>query len=161
MYAEINSALASLKVLTDIAKTANSMSNRIEMLDAVTTLQQQLHQALSASLATVEKQAALAERVRELESELAAASQWDRKSKDYQLRAVGAHRNHFVQAFVPSETSRAVRHWACANCFETRRISVLSALGRSYKCGVCQLELDPIIQGGSLAPIESAYDEAT
>ncbi len=167
MYAEISAALSSLKTLTDIVRAANSMSNRLEMLDAVTSVQQNLSQALAANLAGVEKQMALLQRVTELEAQVAELGLWDRKSKDYRLQAVGSSKRHFAQVYHPGTDSPQVRHWACAKCFQERQVFVLNATqgtgfhGRDgYKCPNCATVIEPSVTIGIaqvLAPIDSAY----
>ena len=159
MYAEISAALASLKTVTDLVKAAGSMANYGEMLAAVNTVQEKLSQALIANLASAEKQAALLERVRELEEEAMKLKDWEAKSKDYVLQAVGVEQRHFAQVYKPALQSAQARHWACTKCFQERKLYVLNAHGlHQYRCPNCGTEITPIIRGGSPAPIESAYE---
>ena len=68
MYAEIVAAVQSAKTLAELVKAANSLSNHSQMLTAVHSVQEKLTDALTAHLASQEKQAALAEEVRELKN---------------------------------------------------------------------------------------------
>jgi rubrerythrin len=159
MYAEISGALASLKTITELVKAAGSMSNYGEMLAAVNTVQEKLSQALVANLTSAEKQAALLERVRELEEQAVKFKDWETKSKDYVLQAVGVEQRHFAQVYKPAVQPAQARHWACTKCFEERKLYVLNAHGLlHYKCPNCGTEITPIIRGGSPAPIDSAYE---
>ena len=159
MYAEISAALTSLKTVTDMVKAMRSMANYGELLAAVNTVQEHLSQALIANLASAEKQAALLERVRELEAAAMKFKDWETKAKDYVLQAVGVQKLHFAQIYKPALKSQQARHWACAKCFADGKIYVLSMQGiHTYECPNCGTKISPIVQGGMPAPIESAYE---
>ena len=76
MYAEIVAAVQGTKTALDLVKATNGLSNYSELLGAVTAVQMKLTDAVSAALASQEKQAALAERVRELEKQVAEVEDW-------------------------------------------------------------------------------------
>ena len=159
MYAEISSALAGLKTITELAKAAGSMANYGEMLAAVNTVQEKLSMALVSNLASMEKQATQIERITELEAQIVQFKDWSAKSNDYVLQAVGAYKTDFAQVYKPSHQSPQARHWACAKCFQDSKLYVLSADGRQgYKCPNCNNGITPIVPGGTLAPIDSAYE---
>lgn len=158
MHAEIASAVASAKTALEIAKAAHSLTNYNELVAAVFEVNAKLMDATVMALASQEKHAALIEEVRTLKEELMNFKNWERESRDYTLQAVGVERRHFAQVYKPSVQTAKVHHWACAKCFQERKLYVLSANERqSYKCPNCGNEIAPIVQGGSLAPIESAY----
>ena len=159
MYAEIFAALTSLKTVTDIVKAMRSMANYGELLAAVNTVQEHLSQALVANLAGAEKQASLLERVRELEAEALKFKDWEAAAKDYVLQAVGVEQRHFAQIYKPAVESQKARHWACAKCFQEQKLYFLSEHERfGYRCPNCNASIAPIVQGGSPAPISSAYE---
>ena len=160
MYAEISSALTALKTITELTKAAKSMANYGELLDAVNTVQEQLSAALVLNLGSIEKQAAQFERIGQLEAEIMEFKDWDTKSKDYVLQAVGGYKRDFAQIYKPAHQPTQARHWACVKCFQESKIYILtsSASGHTYCCQNCKAEIGPIIPGGTLAPIESAYE---
>ena len=159
MYAEISSAIASAKTALDLAKAANGLTNYNELVTAISEVNAKLMNATAVALASQEKQSALIDEVRTLKQKLMNFENWKSESKDYVLQSVGLEKRHFAQVYKPSVQSSKDRHWACVKCFQERKLYVLSAHKRfSYKCPNCGMEIAPIIPGGTLAPIESAYE---
>lgn len=158
MYAEISSAISSAKVALDIAKAANSLSNYNELVSAVYEVNAKLMAATAVALASQEKQSALVEQVASLKQELMKLKNWERESQDYILQAVGVEQRHFAQVYKPSVNTSKARHWACVKCFQEHKIYPLSASDiHTYLCPNCHTKITPIVHGGSLAPIDSAY----
>ena len=158
MYAEISAAISSAKTALELAKAANVLANFNELVSAVSEVNTRLLAATAVALASQEKQAALLEQVASLKEELRSVSNWEALAKDYRLQAVGVEQKHFARVHRPENPSSEAKHWACAKCFQERKLYILSGHGRfDYKCPNCQSEISPIVQGGSLAPIESAY----
>jgi hypothetical protein len=158
MYAEISSAIASVKTAIDIAKAAKGLSNYNELVSALSEVNAKLMSATGVALASQEKQASLVDEVSTLKRKLMDFEGWETKSKDYVLQAVGVREQHFAQIYKPPMHSLQARHWACAKCFQERKVYILSAHGmHNYKCPNCEAEIGPIVQGGMLAPIASAY----
>lgn len=89
MYSEIVAAIQSTKTAIELVKAANGLSNYSELLTAVTAVQIKLTDAIASELASQEKQAALAERVRELEKQIAEIEDW--KKSNSTLRAFSIH----------------------------------------------------------------------
>ena len=83
MYAEIVAAVQSTKTLAELLKAANGLSNYVELLTAVNTVQEKLSQALVSNLDSAEKQAVLSDRVRELEKQIAEVENWERQMQRY------------------------------------------------------------------------------
>ncbi len=159
MYTEISSAMVSAKAALAFIKAANSLSNYNELVAAVSEVNAKLMDANVAALASHEKQTALTEKVRSLEEKLMESEDWERKSQDYILQSVGVEGRHFAQIYKPSVQVSQAKHWACAKCFQERKIYILSACNRhKYKCPNCGSEIAPTIDGGMLSPIESAYE---
>ena len=158
MYAEISAAISSAKTALDLAKAANGLANFNELVAAVSEVNSKLMAATAVALGSQEKQAALIEQVAALKEELRGLRDWEVQAKDYTLQAVGVEQQHFAQVYKPVGPSSKAKHWACAKCFQDQKLYVLSAHKRfSYRCPTCGTEIAPIIPGGSLAPIESAY----
>lgn len=160
MFAEISSAITSAKTALDIAKAAHGLSNYNELVAAVSEVNAKLLDATAVALASQEKQSALMEEVRRLREEVENFQSWNEVAREYRLQAVGVEKAHFAQVYQPSGPSAQARHWACAKCFQDRKLYVLSASNRfTYECPSCESNISPIIRGGSLAPIDSAYEE--
>ena len=69
MYAEIKAAVDSVKVISSIVKASHDFRNFNELTSAVSEVNARLVDALTVALASKEKEAVLAERVRQLEQE--------------------------------------------------------------------------------------------
>ena len=158
MFAEISAAASSAKIALELVKAANKLANYNELVAAVSEVNAKLMDATVIALASQEKQSTLADEVRALKQELVERENWERESQNYTLQAVGVEGQHFAQVYKPTMQSTKARHWACAKCFQEQKMYPLSAHKRfSYKCANCGTEISPIIPGGNLAPIESAY----
>lgn len=70
MYAEIATAFQSAKIAVDLIKATKDLSNHTEVLTAVNDVQIKLSEAIASVLASQEKQAVLAKRVQELETQM-------------------------------------------------------------------------------------------
>jgi hypothetical protein len=158
MYAEISAAISSAKTALEIAKAANGLANYNELVAAVSEVNSKLMAATAVALASQEKQAELAEQLAALKEELRSLRDWKSVAKNYTLQAVGVKKEHFAQVYKPAIPTSTARHWACTKCFREQKLYILNAHERHcYKCPNCGTEIAPIIPGGMLAPIDSAY----
>ena len=76
-----------------------------------------------AALKAQAEQAQLAEKVRELEEQLAAIARWETVVQHYKLRALVP--DVFVYEYVAPTWDSEPSHFACANCFQLRVRSIL------------------------------------
>ena len=158
MYAEISAALTSLKTISELVKAAGSITGQREIQTSATSIHENLTRTLLANLANAEMHTAARNRIRALEEEIQNIKDFKAQAIDYVLQAVGADQRDFVQAYKPAVQVNKARHWACAKCFQEQKIYILNAASRSaYQCPHCKLTIKPIVSGGGLAPIDSAY----
>lgn len=159
MFSEISAAIASTKAALELAKAVSDLSNRNELIAAVSEVNSKLFEATAIALQSQERQGALIEEVRQLKDQLATLSNWQELSANYQLQAVGAFKSDFVQVYRPKNEAVEPRHWACAKCFQERKLFFLSGVDRFYyACPNCGTRISPIVIGGARAPIDSAYE---
>ena len=159
MYAEIKSALDSVKIISDLVQTYKELSNSNRLVAAISEANTKLLEATTAALASKEKESALIDKVRSLEQEIMSFKNWEREAQNYKLQAVGAEKSHFAQVYKPVVEPFKERHWACVKCFQEQKLFILNAHNRScYKCQNCGSEIQPIAKGRGLAPIDSAYE---
>ncbi|MBU3019025.1 hypothetical protein KO519_15150 [Paraglaciecola agarilytica] len=159
MYTEINAAIQSVKVLGQIISANKDLANFNELASLTASLNEKLLDATSSALESKEKEAELLNKVRILEAKLAEKEDWIVRAKDYRLSVVGAEKNNFVYLYIPEGAYTKPKHWACPKCFEDKNISILNQFDRfMYICPSCDFKIAPIIQGGALASIESAYE---
>ena len=82
---------------------------------------------------------------------------WEAKAKDYTLKAVGV--DAFAYIYTPTVESSQPKHWACAKCFENRKINILQKFQDDhYVCFHCKSLIAPRINGKFIS-IEDAYHE--
>jgi hypothetical protein len=139
MYAEIVAAVQSTKSLAELIKAAHSLSNYSELLTAVTTVQMKLTDAIASELASQEKQAALAERVRELEKQIAEIEDWKSQMQRYALFQfpTGA----LAHALKPGLENGEPVHYLCTSCVDKKQKSTLQPHGRYLRCTVCKIDI--------------------
>ena len=155
MYAEINAAIASVRLLSDIVVASRDLRNFNELSAAVSEVNMKLTQAIGVALTSQEKQAALASHVSELEQEIVKVKNWEAHSKDYALQAVAP--GIFAYIYKPAEQSSKPRHWSCVKCYLQQKPSLLQyEHGTGYKCSTCGSEIEPWANGQTV-PIDAAY----
>jgi len=160
MISELLGAAQGVQALSTLLKAASSLSNYNEILLAVSEVNAKLMQAQVVGIDSLEKQRSQTDRIRELERVIQDFENWELRSRDYQLQAVGALKRDFAQIYRQSNHGSNPRHWACAKCFAERKLYILNQTHDecAYRCPNCNSSISPIISGGLLAPIESAYE---
>lgn len=127
MYTEINAALQSLKVISDWITANKSLSNYNELVAAVSEVSTKLMRANDSAIASQEKQAFLAQRVSELEKEIAGLKNRECEKQKYKLHEFPAGTRAFVPE--PSMQSGEPLHYVCENCMDKSQISRMQPEG--------------------------------
>jgi hypothetical protein len=139
----IAAALGSLKAAGDIAKALISLKTMTEVQSMAIELNTKIidaqHQIFSANTA----QAALVERIRELEGQIARMKDWDAQKQRYQL--VIPYSGIPVYALKKSMSDGENPHYLCANCFEGGKRSFLQHVTKqsgfiTIACSTCRFE---------------------
>ena len=123
MHTEISSAIASAKVALDIAKAAHGLSNYNELVAAVSEVNTKLVDATVVTLASLEKQSALASRVGDLEKELVQIKNWKAEADNYEILEVA--RGVFAYVIKGNVQPLHSAHKFCSNCFHQYKKSFL------------------------------------
>lgn len=143
MYAEITTALAGLKTVSDLASLvlrikvdAAVTEKAIESQAAIITLQ-------SAVLNVQLQNQELLEENKRLKQEIIDANNWEAESDKYTLTEVGG-RNGIVYALKPEYETTAPRHYLCPSCYEEKHKSILQSnrlvMNRTaYSCSRCPM----------------------
>ena len=160
MIAEFLGAAQSVQVLASLLKSAQGLTNYNEIVAAVSEVNAKLMAAQAVGVQSLDAQRTLHDRVRELEQQVEAFTEWKKFAPDYALQAVGAFKRDFVRVYKPQTASDQPKHWVCARCYEEKKRYVLNQTRNehAYECPNCKAQVSPIVPGGSLAPIESAYE---
>jgi DNA-directed RNA polymerase subunit RPC12/RpoP len=151
MYSEIVAAIQSTKTAIDLVKAANGLSNYSELLTAVTAVQIKLTDAIASELASQEKQAAFAERVRELEKQLAEIEDWKNQIQRYALFQFTT--GVLAYALKPGHENGEPMHYLCTACMDRKKKTTLQPHGRYLHCPECKTDIaiekaKPINYGG-------------
>ena len=138
MASELLAGLGLFKAMFDAAKGLKDINDTTVRNVAVIELQEKI-------LAAREQQSALAERVRELEEEVARFKTWDTEKQRYSLTecAPGA----FAYVVKRAEARGEPGHALCATCYERGVKSILQTNGRkivhehAYICPSCKADI--------------------
>lgn len=144
MYAEIQAAIASARLLGDIITASKDLRNYNELAGAVSEVNAKLMQATAVALASQEKQALLSTRVQELEKEIVCMKDWKAESQQYNAREIA--RGVFVYIHKDAVGETHSLHKFCSNCFDQGIKSLLqqSQEGqreRGLNCHRCRSKL--------------------
>ena len=130
----IAAAVSSLKGASDIAKGLLSLHTMAEVQSKAIELNQAIIDAQHQIFAANAAQSALAERVRQLEGEIARMKDWDAQKERYKLAA--PYPGCMVYAPQKSMSNGEPAHYICAACYQKGQRSILQGVeGRPRKEG--------------------------
>jgi hypothetical protein len=148
MLAELVAATESLKAAGQIAVGLIDLKTTTEVQAKAIELNQKILAAQNDLFAANAAQAALIERVRELEREVARMKHWDTQKQRYKLAAPFS--GCMVYALQKSMSNGEPPHYLCAACYQNGKPSILQgktvgAAGISlrnafYQCATCKSE---------------------
>ena len=138
MVSEIITGLGAFKTMLDMAKGLKDMNDASVRNRAVIELQEKI-------LAAREQQSALAERVSELEKEVASYETWDAEKQRYELTDFGS--GTFAYLLKPDMSSGEPEHRLCAACYQKGHKSILQFRNQTatrqgkYACPTCNTDV--------------------
>ena len=141
----IGGAVASLRLASDMAKTAVSLRDFAKLNETVIELQRVILAAQSDALAAQSDQLTLLARISDLEKEIARLEEWKAEKAKYQLTEIKP--GIFTYAIKEDARSTEPPHQICANCYAHDHKSVLQkesvTMGRMEKlvCHECRATL--------------------
>jgi len=103
--------------------------------------------AMQGAIAAQTREAALLERVSQLEKEVASFETWNTEKNRYELKALRP--SVFAYMLKIGERGSEPPHWLCANCYENRKKSFFQWTARTaqayrvYECPACKAEIAP------------------
>ena len=137
----IQGALASLKTAAGIVKAMMGLKVTAEVQGKVIELQSVILEAQGNAIEATTAQYQLAERIRELEAELASRDNWGNESQRYALVAMwgGAAQAYALKQAAANGESP---HLLCPQCFAAGRKGMLAPVNRNgevyYVCPGCK-----------------------
>ena len=142
MYAEISAAIQSVASLNEILRATKELRDRNDLVAAVSQVNEKLMLANGVALESQEKQAALSNEVRELQSKLAELERWETEIQRYEMHrfATGA----LAYRLKPSTEQGEPTHFLCPDCVSNRKATKLQPLrnGITLRCHVCGLKIE-------------------
>ena len=137
--AEIYGGFSAFKALMDSAKTLKDITTTPAGNAAVIELQEKI---LAAQMA----QAALIDRIRELEAEVRSFETWEAEKQRYDLKDLGW--GALAYMLKPGMRDGKPPHWICVNCFGHKHISIVQyamvpSQGLRYVCQTCKAQINP------------------
>jgi hypothetical protein len=144
MFAEINAAVQATKALFEVVKANKGLTEYNELVSAVSEVSTKLMSATAVALASQEKQAALSDRVRDLEKKLVELENWKSEAERYQLSELAT--DVFVFTLKPGMENSEPSHKLCTACYSKGQKGYLQradfdSQGTHYKCDRCNLEI--------------------
>jgi Zn finger protein HypA/HybF involved in hydrogenase expression len=150
MIAEIGAGFSSLKAALDLAKGLNAANTQTAINEIKIELQEHILGGQQALGAAREVSTADAERIRQLEQQIVQFKDWEGEKRRYELKAVAG--GAFAYVLKAGMENSEPTHWACTNCFENRRKSILQKMPSStaqaqlriptqYECPACKAKI--------------------
>lgn len=139
MYTEITAAIQGTKTAIELVKAAHGLSNYSELLTAVTAVQIKLTDAIASELESQEKQAMLAERVRELEKQISEIESWKNQIQRYMLFQFPT--GVLAYALKPEQKNGEPVHYLCTACVDKKKKTTLQPECRILYCPECKTKI--------------------
>lgn len=141
MIADLKAALESIRIISDLVTANKSISNRNELDNAVSVVNEKLILANEMIFSCHEKQKALTDRIADLEEILAEYDNFERQALRYILNEFES--GMLAYALKPGMENGEPMHYLCNNCMENRKLSKLQPVKVgskifAYTCHFCK-----------------------
>jgi hypothetical protein len=123
MYAELQAGLTSLKTALSLAQAGKGVIDQAALASALYEVQSRLLETQSAALQSMEENAILTKRVRELEAAATELEDWKQELARYELTRVADGILAYTEVGRSDRLRDAVK--LCADCFGKREKSIL------------------------------------
>src|SRR4051794_11490584 len=120
----ITGIAASLNTAMNIMKAMKDLHDLSVVQSKVIELQSVILEAQSSVFSANEERSKLVDRVRQLEKEVAGVEAWEAEKQRYEQADAGD--GNIVYALKPAMRGTEQPHYACANCYQQRKISILA-----------------------------------
>jgi len=143
MISELTTAIAGLKAAGELGAFMLKIKVDSTVADKVRESQTAISTAQIAMLEVNLKYLELLNEANDLKKRLIEMEDWKTEAAKYTLKDIDS--GIFVYAANPDQQSPAPLHWLCANCYDSKRKSILQrtsgARGIGYVCHHCQNSL--------------------
>jgi len=156
----LSSAASSLQAAGQLVKSLIGLKVTADVQAKIIELQAVIFAAQGDALAAQSEQFALAQRVRDLETEVAKAKAWEAEKERYQLQEFPT--GVFAYALKPDAANGEPPHRICPNCYQEGRKSILQIVfkergGEVVDCQRCGKRLE-LAEAAPLPVIEYNRD---
>jgi hypothetical protein len=136
----IQMAIGGLKTAKDIAKAAIGIRDGALLQAKIIELNEVILSAQSSALDAQAEQAAMLQRISNLEKQLAGFEKWDADKERYILTEAGP--GVFAYIVKPEARGGELPHYLCTNCYGNRKASILqhmktATMGDVLSCAAC------------------------
>lgn len=144
MYAEIASALTSIKTFGDLTTLILKMKVDSAVTEKAIESQSAIISLQSTMLTLQSQYQALLDEKEELKKRLIEMEDWKTEAEKYELKEIAFHT--FAYALKSDYANTAPAHWLCANCYGNGQKSILqskpaTSKGLPYSCLRCNGEI--------------------
>src|SRR5262245_61564345 len=142
MVGEIAGALTALRSASEVVKILMDTRDAALVNAQAGELYRHIVHAHISTVAAEVSEAALVQRIKMHEKQLAGTKEWEAVKGRYRLGDMGT--GAFVYVHAPEPDGKEPTHWLCARCFDERKRSVLqynnrtADRGRVYVCPTCR-----------------------
>jgi hypothetical protein len=142
---EIAGLMSSLKAAKDIAQTMVGLRDAQAFQAKAIEFQSKIFETMERAIAAQEERATLLQEVDALKQEVARFEAWETEKQRYELKDAG--NGALAYALKAAEGNPEQPHWACPQCYQDRKISILQpetkAIGRTHHliCNRCRTDL--------------------
>ena len=140
----IQSAITGLKTAGDIAKSFLELKSIADVQGKVIELQSAILAAQGSALAAQSDQSSMAQRIRELEEEVARVREWEEQKQRYTLHKFPS--GAFAYGLKPESANGEPMHYVCAKCLNRGRKTILQEsksgdYGTAMACHECKVNI--------------------
>ena len=134
-----------LKSAGEMAKELVDIRDTVKFGNAVVELQAQIMAAQQAAFSAQEREAAMAEEIRDLKTRMAELEAWDAEKQRYELTDFGS--GTFAYLLKPDMSSGEPEHRLCAACYQNGHKSILQFRYQTatrqgkYTCPACKTDV--------------------
>ncbi len=145
MASLIDSITNPLKTAGETAQKLISLRDTAKFGDAVIELQAQIMTAQQGALVAHQREAAMAEEIRNLKTRMAELEAWDAEKQRYELTDFGS--GTFAYLLKPDMSSGEPEHRLCAACYQKGQKSILQFRYQTatrqdkYACPACKTDV--------------------
>ena len=129
MASLIDSITNPLKTAGETAQKLIGLRDTAKFGDAIIELQGQIMAAQQGALAAHQREASMAEEIRDLKTRMAELETWDTEKQRYELTDFGGET--FAYALKPDMSAGEPSHRICADCYQKGQKSILQFQGKT------------------------------